>query len=219
MSLPEVIMGLRCLYILLSIPIVLVLVHTIIRIIRYFHKFPMPEFAANIIDNPIRRKFQPPLDTAIRHGIEPGMRLLEVGPGNGTYTIGAAQRVGPDGEVVAIDIQAKMIERVKKRLSLKGIQNVEASLANVYDLPFEDASFDMVTMIAVINEIPNIPKALAEFHRVLRPEGRLATSEILSDPDYPLAKRLTRVIEAENFRLKSSLGNFFYYTLIFEKDL
>ena len=97
-------MGLRCLYILLSIPIVLVLVHTIIRIIRYFHKFPMPEFAANIIDNPIRRKFQPPLETAIRHGIEPGMRLLEVGPGNGTYTIGAAQRVGPDGGVVAIDI-------------------------------------------------------------------------------------------------------------------
>lgn len=207
----------RILNILLSIPVFLVVLHTIIRVVRYFYKFPMPEFAANIIDNPIRRKFQPPFETAIRHGIKPGMRVLEIGPGNGTYTIGAARRVGPDGEIVAIDIQPKMIERVQNRIALEGIGNIKAQVANVYDLPFEDASFDLITMIAVINEIPDIPKALAEFHRVVRPDGKLVTSEIISDPDYPLERRLVRVIQAGKFCLKERIGNFFYYTLIFEK--
>jgi ubiquinone/menaquinone biosynthesis C-methylase UbiE len=177
----------------------------------------MPEFAANIIDNPLRRKFQPPCETAIRHGIEEGMRVLEIGPGNGTYTIGAAHRVGPAGEVVAIDIEPKMIERVQKRIQIEGIKNIESRVADVYDLPFEDASFDLTYMIAVINEIPNIPKALAEFHRVLKPTGTLVFSEIFTDPDYPLAKSLTKKVQEEGFQLKQKIGHFFYYTLIFTK--
>lgn len=177
----------------------------------------MPEFMADFIDNPVRRRFQPPYETAIRHGIKEGMHVLDVGPGNGTYTIGAAQRVGPAGKIVAIDIEPKMIERVHKRIATTGIKNIETRVADVYDLSFESASFDLVYMIAVINEIPNIPKALAEFHRVLKPTGTLVFSEILLDPDYPLAKNLTRKVEKAGFKLKEKVGNFFYYTLIFTK--
>ena len=90
-------MFIRIFYTLLSIPAVFLILHTIIRIIRHFYKFPMPQWMANLIDNPFRRKIQPPEETAIRHGIKPGMRVLEVGPGNGTYTLGAARRIGPEG--------------------------------------------------------------------------------------------------------------------------
>jgi ubiquinone/menaquinone biosynthesis C-methylase UbiE len=205
------------LVLLCGLPLLAIIIHTIIRIIRHYHKFPMPEFAANIIDNPIRRKLQPPYQTAIRHGIEEGMRVLEIGPGNGTYTLGAAQRVGLAGKVIAIDIEPKMIDRVLKRIETEGINNVEARVADAYDLPFEDASFDLIYMIAVINEIPDIPKALREFYRVLKPNGRLVTSEIFTDPDYPLAKNLTKTIQEGSFQLKEKIGNFFYYTLIFTK--
>ena len=173
---------------------------------------------ANAIDNPLRRKIQPPDETALRHGIEPGMRVLEVGPGNGTYTLGAARQIGPEGELVTIDIEPKMIERVKQRLTAEGISNIEARVANVYDLPFDEQSFDLIYMIAVINEIPDIPQALAEFHRVLKPTGTLVFSELLMDPDYPLAGILTQKVQAANFHLKDQIGNFFYYTLIFEKS-
>ena len=71
-------------YFLLGLPLLLITLHTLVRIVRHFHKFPMPEFAANLIDNPFRRRIQPPDETPIRHGIEPGMVVLEVGPGNGT---------------------------------------------------------------------------------------------------------------------------------------
>jgi len=207
----------QVLYLLCALPLIAVFLHTLIRIVRHYHKFPMPQFMADIIDNPIRRKFQPPYETAVRHGIQEGLRVLEVGPGNGSYTAGAAQRVGPVGEVVAIDIEPKMIARVRKRIEAEGIKNIETHVADVYDLPFESASFDLIYMIAVINEIPNISRALLEFHRVLKPTGTLVFSEIFTDPDYPLAKSLTLKVQAEGFQLKEKKGCFFYYTLIFTK--
>jgi ubiquinone/menaquinone biosynthesis C-methylase UbiE len=73
-------------------------------------------------------------------------------------------------------------------------------------------------MITVISEIPEPEKAMREFYRVLTPSGTLAFSELLTDPDYPLAQTLIRKAGMSNFRLKKKLGNFFSYTLVFEKQ-
>lgn len=205
--------------VLLAIPIVFIVLHTIIRVIRHFHKFPIPEFLADLIDHPLRRKFQPPYETAVRHGIEAGMMVLEVGPGSGTYTLGAAQRLGPQGKLVTIDIEPKMIKRVERRAQEAGVTNVEARMADVYDLPFDNETFDVVYMIAVIGEIPDPVRAMHEFYRVLMPQGRLVFSELLLDPDYPLTSTLIRLASPAGFRLRDRIGNFFYYTLIFEKAL
>ena len=206
-------------YITIGLPLFLIFVHTMVRIVRHLHKFPMPEFAANIIDNPIRRRIQPPNETAIRHGIEPGMTVLEVGPGNGTYTIATARRVGENGKVTTIDIEPKMIERVNRRSQMEEIRNIEARVADVYELPFDDGFVDVIYMIAVIGEIPAPEQAMREFYRVLSPSGTLVFSELLLDPDYPRAKTLIGKANAASFQLKKKVGNFFYYTLIFEKRL
>jgi len=203
--------------ILCFIPFILLFLHTIVRIVRYFHKFPMPQWMADLIDNPFRRRIQPPGETAIRHGIKSGMRVLEVGPGSGTYTLGAADQVGPGGTVVTVDIEPKIITRLKKRLENENVTNVDARVENVYDLPFDDESFDLIFMITVINEIPDIPRALSEFHRVLNNSGTLVFSELFLDPDYPLARSLINKTQESKFQLKEKIGGFFYYTLIFEK--
>jgi ubiquinone/menaquinone biosynthesis C-methylase UbiE len=203
--------------ILLGIPLTLIVIHTFIRIVRHFYKFPMPQALADLIDNPLRRKIQPPDDTARRHGIQPGMKVLDVGPGNGTYTIATANRVGENGKVIAIDIEPKMVARVEKAAREKGITNIEARVADVYDLPFEDNFFDVIYMITVIGEIPSPEKAFKEFHRVLSDSGTLVFSELLMDPDYPLASSLERLAQDAGYRLQRKVGNFFYYTLIFEK--
>jgi ubiquinone/menaquinone biosynthesis C-methylase UbiE len=205
-------------YIILGLPVCALLLHTIVRIVRHFYKFPMPEFLADIIDNPLRRKIQPPDETAIRHGIKPGMTVLEVGPGNGAYTAATARRVGDKGKVISIDIEPKMIERVEYKAQTEGIKNLEARVANVYELPFEDATFDVIYMIAVIGEIPAPEQAMKEFYRVLSPSGTLVFSELLFDPDYPRAQTLIHKANAARFRLRNKIGNCFYYTLIFEKD-
>jgi len=207
------------LYIILGLPALVITLHTIVRIVRHFYKFPMPQFLANIIDNPLRRKIQPPNETPIRHGIEPGMTVLEVGPGNGIYTVATAQRLGDEGKIITIDIEPKMIERVNRIVQKEGIGNIEARVADVYELPFEDSFFDVIYMIAVIGEIPAPQKAMKEFYRVLSPSGTLVFSELLFDPDYPLARTLIHKADAASFQLKKRIGNFFYYTLIFGKRL
>ncbi len=205
------------LYILLGLPVFVILLHTLVRTVRHFYKFPMPEFLANAIDNPLRRKIQPPDETAVRHGIKPGMTVLEVGPGNGRYTLAAARQVGAAGKLITIDIEPKMIERVEAKIQAEGVENIEARVADVYALPFGDAAFDLIYMIAVIGEIPDALKAMREFRRVLAPTGTLVFSELLLDPDYPRARMLIRKAEAAGFRLKKKVGSFFYYTLTFEK--
>lgn len=204
-------------YLILGLPICALLLHTIVRIVRHFYKFPMPAFLADIIDNPLRRKIQPPDETAIRHGIKPGMTVLEVGPGNGAYTAAAARRVGDQGSVIAIDIEPRIIARVERKAQAEGIKNLAARVANVYELPFEDGAFDVIYMIAVIGEIPAPERAMQEFYRVLSPSGTLVFSELLFDPDYPRAQTLIHQANAACFRLRDKIGNFFYYTLIFEK--
>lgn len=205
-------------YLVPGLLLLVVFLFTIVRIIRYFYKFPMPQFLANLIDNPLRRRIQPPSEMPIRHGITPGMAVLEVGPGNGRYTIETARRAGSLGKVVTVDIEPKMIERVQQRAQAEGITNLEAKVADVYNLPFEGGMFDAIYMITVISEIPEPERAMREFYRVLSPSGILAFSELLTDPDYPLAQTLIRKAGTANFRLKKKLGNFFSYTLIFEKQ-
>ena len=205
-------------WILLGLPSLAILLHTAVRIVRHFYKFPMPQFLANVIDNPLRRGIQPPDAIPVRHGIEPGMTVLEIGPGNGTYTLATARRVGNTGKVVTVDIEPKMIERVTHRAKADGITNVDARVANVYALPFDDGTFDVVYMITVIGEIPDPQRAMKEFHRVLSPSGTLVFSEVLLDPDYPLAQTLVRQARSANFRLRKKMGNLLYYTLIFEKN-
>jgi ubiquinone/menaquinone biosynthesis C-methylase UbiE len=211
-------MFITLIYIILGLLFIVLALHTTIRVIRHFHKFPMPEFLANLIDNPLRRKIQPPGEMPIRHGIDPGMMVLEVGPGNGRYTLEIARRVGDTGKVITVDIEPKMIERVMQRARAEGITNLEAKVANVYDLPFDDGTFDAICMIAVISEIPEPERAMREFYRVLSPSGTLAFSELLFDPDYPLAGTLIRQASLAGFRLKNKLGNFFSYTVVFEKQ-
>jgi len=191
--------------------------HTIVRVVRYFYKFPMPHQLANLIDNPWRRKIQPPGVMPIRHGIEPGMNVLEVGPGNGTYTVETASWVGEDGGVTAIDIEPSAIERVEARAKAEGLNNVQARVADVVNLPFEDDTFDAVTMMSVLGELPSPQLALMEFYRVLKPGGIIAFSELLVDPDYPLTRTVMALATDAGFRLKKQEGNFFCYSLVFEK--
>jgi len=190
----------------------------VVRIIRQLYKFPIPEFMAPVIDNPLRRRIQPPDGLAARHGLEPGMQVLEVGPGSGAYTMAAARRVGDSGRVTAIDIEPKMIARITARAQAENAHNVEAQLADVYALPFDTGSFDAIFMVTVIGEIPEPGRAMRELYRVLAPSGTLAFSELLLDPDYPLPRTLVNLAQAAGFRLKQKSGNILAYTVVFEKE-
>jgi SAM-dependent methyltransferase len=174
---------------------------------------PCPASLAWLVNNPIRRRYmRPVLD---RVGIQPGEQVLELGPGPGIFTVDAAQRVGLEGQLIAVDIQPEMIAQVEERVREAGLTNVETHVTSAYELPLDDASVDRAFLVAVLPEIPDQARALAELHRVTKPGGILSITEEFLDPDYPLASSVIHRVEAAGFEFERRFGSFLLYTLNF----
>ena len=192
-------------------------VEVVLRFVRRYYQFPIPGYAARLIDNPIRRRIQPPEKIVEWMGVKPGMRLLEVGPGPGTFTFAAARSVGETGRVYAIDIQESIISGLNKKIGRLGVDNITSELASAYELPYPDGYFERVYMVAVLGEIPDKQRALGEFRRVLKDDGYLAIGEFLPDPDYPRMSTVARWCRESGFELADDFGNIMHYLLLFWK--
>jgi ubiquinone/menaquinone biosynthesis C-methylase UbiE len=183
---------------------------------RFGHSAPCPASLNWLVDNTIRRRWmRPVLD---RVGIRPGERVLELGPGPGIFTVKAAQRVGLEGRLIAVDIQPEMIAQVEKRVQDAGLTNVETRVSDAYHLPLDDTSVDRAFLVTVLPEIPDQARALVELRRVIKPGGLLSVTEEFADPDYPFVFETIRRVEAAGFSLERRFGNFWVYTLNFRRD-
>lgn len=141
----------------------------IAKIVRKLHPFPIPAFLTRLIDNPIRRKFiQQPDKLAERLHLEPGMKVIEIGPGKGNYTKAIAKQILPGGVVYAVDIQEWVINELEDRIKEENIQNIIPKIDDAYNLSFGDKTIDRFFLNTCLPEIPDPIKALEEFHRVLR---------------------------------------------------
>lgn len=104
------------------------------------------------------------------------LRVLDVGVGPGMSAIGILDRL-PRAQVVGVDISPKMIELARGRLREYGYPQAELLVADVARMPFEDASFDVVTGHSILYLLPDKAAAVAEIARVLRPGGRVVFVE------------------------------------------
>ena len=194
-----------------------VVLKIIVRIADHFgYAVPCPASLLGwMLDNPIRRRYtRHVLD---RVGIQPGEVVLELGAGTGVFTAAAAQRVGPQGRLVALDIQPEMIAQVEKRLRPVGLANVETRVADAYRLPMPDESVDRVYLISVLEEIPDPVRGLLEIRRVLKPYGILSITAEFMDPDYWFPVETIRQLQAAGFTLVERFGNLWCHTLNFRK--
>ena len=109
-----------------------------------------------------------------------GEAVLEVATGTGAQLVELARR-NPSGRTVGVELAEGMLVQNRKRLAEAGLeQRVELVRASALELPFEDRSFDLVVNSYMLDLLPrdDIPRALAEFHRVLRPGGRIVLSNM-----------------------------------------
>jgi demethylmenaquinone methyltransferase/2-methoxy-6-polyprenyl-1,4-benzoquinol methylase len=123
--------------------------------------------------------------TLSQTGLRPGQAALDVAGGTGDLAAGMAEQVGERGLVVLSDINASMLEVGRGRLLDRGLmRNVRFSIANAECLPFEDETFDCVTIGFGLRNVTDKPAALASMRRVLKPGGRLLVLEF-SKPVFP----------------------------------
>jgi ubiquinone/menaquinone biosynthesis C-methylase UbiE len=103
---------------------------------------------------------------------EPGMRVLDIACGTGEPAISLAALLAGDGEVVGIDLSPAPLEIAEERAAQRGFTNVTFQQADAHDLPFADNSFDCITSRLGVMFFSDLPRALGEMHRVLKPGGR-----------------------------------------------
>ena len=192
----------------------------LVRVFRKLYHFPAPAFIGRFLDSDIRRWLQPPDKIIERSGVKQGMTVLDLGCGSGAFTTFVARVIGEQGKVYAVDIQPAMLQQLECKLAKaenQGIKNIELRQASAYKLPFEENSIDLVYMITVLPEIPDRGRALREIKRVLKPDGVLAVTEFLPDPDYPLRSTTIKICQREGFVVDDNTGNLWNYTVRFKK--
>jgi len=122
---------------------------------------------------------QPPEQVMDAAGIEPGMVVGEVGAGQGRFTLHLARRVGPEGRILANDINAEGLELLRERCEHAGIYNVEIILGEVDDPLFPEATLDMAFMVATYHWFDQ-PVAML---KSLRPALKAGATVVLVEPD------------------------------------
>jgi len=117
--------------------------------------------------------------------LAPGENVVDIGCGAGIDSLIAAGMVGPEGNVVGIDMTDAMLEKARSAAEEAGLENVEFRQGYGESLPVEDGFADVVISNGVLNLMPDKMAALGEMHRVLGPEGRLQIGDILVQSAVP----------------------------------
>lgn len=128
-----------------------------------------------------------------------GMRMLDVGSGPGRIAIPAAERVGKTGEVVAMDIQHAMLEKLRSRIDARQLHNVRVVNAAAGSGEVNEDYFDRALLVTVLGEIPDKHAALVEIYRALKPGGILSVTEVLPDPHYLSQKKVRSLCQQAGF--------------------
>jgi SAM-dependent methyltransferase len=158
--------------------------------------------------------------------LKPGMSVADVGCGSGYYTELISRRIGAQGKVFAVDVQAEMLELLKERVKSKRLANVVPVLGDEADPKLPDGALDLILLVDVYHEFAEPQTMLRKLRPALKPDGRLVLLEFRKeDPAVPIreehkmsVKEVRAELEPEGFRFERVLNDLpWQHILIFRK--
>lgn len=139
------------------------------------HKFDVAK--RRKLDSEERRRILPPRETLLKAGLQEGDTMADIGCGIGYFTFPAAETVGPEGLIYAMDISPEMLADVEQKVSEQGISNIKTvkTEENKFGLPAESVTFGFIS--TVLHEARDAGSFLAETKRILAGQGKIAIIE------------------------------------------
>lgn len=147
-----------------------------------------------------------------------GMHVLDAGAGAGRVSVQLAEMVGPEGEVVAVDIQPRMLEKTLERAKRLGLSNIRTHCLRLGTGALAPDRFDRAVLVTVLGEIPEQVAALREIREALRPGGLLAVTEVFPDPHYQFRSSVVRRLEEAGFTIVEQEGPWWSHTTVGRRD-
>ena len=145
------------------------------------------------------------------------MKVLDVGCGPGRLTIPVATQIGPQGEVVAIDIQAGMLHRAKEKAQTANLNNIRFLQIGAGEGKLERHQYDRALLVTVLGEIPDRKSALQEIFEALKPGGILSVTEIVFDPHFQSRSTVRELAARVGFKEQGCFGHRLSFTMNLEK--
>ena len=141
--------------------------------------------------------------------LKPGMKVCDMGAGNGYHTLPMAEAVGASGKVFAVDVQPEMIEMLKERIAAKNLTNIEPIVGLYHDPNLPSASCDLILLVDVYHEFSHPVQMLAAMRKALRPGGMLVLVEFRAEddsvpikPEHKMTKaQITKEMTANGYQL------------------
>jgi len=153
--------------------------------------------AAGWLDRPEREKEEQP--TKLLEILQPkqGEIVADIGAGSGYYTFRLAERVGPTGKVLAVDIQPEMLDIIKKKMKEKKLDNVQTVLGTITDPKLPEAGVDTILLVDVYHEFDHPYEMTEAMVKGLKPGGRLVFVEFRAEDPKVLIKEVHKMTERQ----------------------
>jgi ubiquinone/menaquinone biosynthesis C-methylase UbiE len=147
----------------------------------------MSYLGADWLERDERDSLEQPDKVLTTLNIVPGSTVADIGAGIGYYSLRLAKKVGPQGRVLATDIQPEMLSRLRDNMKKTGITNIEPILCTPTDAKLPEGQLDLALMVDVYHELANPEETMAQIRRALKPDGRLVLIEYRGeDPAVPI---------------------------------